>query len=447
VGAAVTLGVRASPAAGAGAVAGAAATGSPNPFGVFFRRPPEFQRHKRPAQAAVEIGASSARLAEIVSTWDGDLCVTCDDYRRHGLDIVLTVTAQPQRPNTEADRRNGGPAKLGSRLPADLAGYKRTLGEIIEARRPAIIAVENEPDGRMFWDDTPEHYLKLLSAACEVAHAKGIKCTDGGLTSATVQIMRYQHYVDSGQPTRAESYRSRLLRYWTVPGDSRERRARAEEGWSYLRNFKAAGADYANFHWYEHDRSLYREAIPYLAREARLPLMSNETGQLDELGSTTSAIMMEALHQKVRPVVWFSMDWAGRVSPARSLLNPDGTLRDSGRAYHAITSSLAAAVAGEPQTKIATGPRERIEPRGTVRFRFTAPGEARARFRCRLERPAARHAAHRPRFHTCRSPKVYRGIRRPGRYVFSVHAIYSSGKAERTPAKRVFRVRSASAGT
>lgn len=399
---------------------------------------PSFEAQKNPTDAAVEIGASSARLAETVSTWSGEACALCDRYRALGLEIVLTVTAEPQRRNPDPS----GPAELGSRLPADMETYRRKLGEIIDARHPSIIAVENEPDGQMFWDDTPDHYLQLLAAACEVAHARGVACTDGGLTSGTVQIMTYQHYLDSGEPARAASYRSRLENRWTIPGDAEQRRARAEEGWSYLRRFAAAGADRANFHWYEPNPTLYAEAIPYLASEAQLPLLSNETGQLDELGTTTTGIMSEALRLGVRPTIWFSMDWYGPTTPARSLFNTDGSLRDSGRAYQAFTQSLLE-TAPAPEARITRGPSGKIAPRSKISFRFKERHGLAARFECSLKRPARRQEAGRRsalRYKPCRSPRRYREIRRPGRYVFKVRAISPAGVVERKPAKREFRV-------
>ncbi len=79
-----------------------------------------------------------------------------------------------------------------------------------------------------------------------------------------------------------------------------------------------------------------------------------------------------------------------------------------------------------PQTRLRS--MKRRGPRTIVfRFRSSEPG----RFRCSIDRRA---------FTRCRSPKTYRKLRR-GRHVFRVRAIDRAGNLDRTPARRVFRIR------
>lgn len=306
-----------------------------HPFGVML---PSFDELPNGLAVAENLGAASIRRQVTVETWDGT-CEVCDAYTERGFQLLMTLKAQPQHRNTPEDIARGGPINLGSHLPEDMQAYKARVAEIIDATRPTVVAVENEPDGRMFWDDTPQNYLQLLMAACEVAHNKGVKCTDGGLTSGTVVIMVYQHYLNTRQSAKADSFRSRLNNRYTIPSDPEQRRARAEEGWTYLRGFKATGADHVNFHWYEHSASAFAEAVAYLQSEAGLPAMSNETGQLNEDGATTNGIMNEAFKLGLPHLIWFSFDWRAdkeEEENARALQNPDGTLRPSGEAYKAF---------------------------------------------------------------------------------------------------------------
>ena len=77
--------------------------------------------------------------------------------------------------------------------PEDMQVYKQTLWEILDKYRPIIIAVENEENSKIFYTGTPEEYSSQLKAACEVAHSKGIKCTNGGMVSSLVALLVYNH--------------------------------------------------------------------------------------------------------------------------------------------------------------------------------------------------------------------------------------------------------------
>ena len=81
-----------------------------------------------------------------------------------------------------------------------------------------------------------------------------------------------------------------------------------------------------------------------------------------------------------------------------------------------------------PQTTILKGPKARTRKR-TVKFRF-ASSEAGSTFQCKLDKR---------KFKPCRSPRKYRRLE-PGKHVFQVRAIDAAGNADKTPARRKFRV-------
>ena len=104
----------------------------------------------------------------------------CELAETAGLKLILTV------------RNNGG--KMQPTIPPeDMQVYKQTLWEILDKYRPIIIAVENEENSKIFYTGTPEEYSSQLKAACEVAHSKGIKCTNGGMVSSLVALLVYNH--------------------------------------------------------------------------------------------------------------------------------------------------------------------------------------------------------------------------------------------------------------
>lgn len=81
-----------------------------------------------------------------------------------------------------------------------------------------------------------------------------------------------------------------------------------------------------------------------------------------------------------------------------------------------------------PQTRIRMVKVNHAKRRVTSRFTSSKPGST---FRCKLDkRPPG----------NCKSPRAYKGLK-PGRHVFRVRAIDSTGRPDPTPAVRKFRIR------
>jgi hypothetical protein len=81
-----------------------------------------------------------------------------------------------------------------------------------------------------------------------------------------------------------------------------------------------------------------------------------------------------------------------------------------------------------PDTKIVKGPPKKTH-KTTAKFKFTAT-EAGSTFQCKMDRKPLK---------PCSSPKKYKKLK-PGKHVFQVRAIDSSGNVDPTPAKRKFTV-------
>jgi hypothetical protein len=60
------------------------------------------------------------------------------------LQLVLTVRANGRGQATAP--------------PSDLAAYQRTLSQVLDTYRPAILVVENEENSALFYTGTPEEY-------------------------------------------------------------------------------------------------------------------------------------------------------------------------------------------------------------------------------------------------------------------------------------------------
>ena len=305
----------------------ASGTGSPaalrptwqNPFGVML--PSRLVRSSQGMQIAKVLGAVYFRPSSIfLDQWNGT-CVECDLAWSAGLKLVLTV-------------RNSGPAATSP--PRDLTRYQSTLSAVLAKCRPVVLAVENEENSALFYTGTPEQYAAELKAACEVAHRKGIPCTNGGLVSTLVALLVHDHYVATGQPAAAQDFAARAF----TPDRQRQSNSpRAQEqidkGKRLLSAYRAAGADYVNFHRYIADPRALGEAVAYLRAQTGLPVITNEIGQFTDDANQTTAVMGRVVELGLPIAVWFGLDGP----KARGLINLDGSLRPTGEAFRRFIES------------------------------------------------------------------------------------------------------------
>ncbi len=284
-----------------------------NPFGLML--PSQLVRSPGGIQVAKTLGAVYFRPASIfLDQWNGT-CPECDIALNAGLKLVLTV-------------RNSGP--LPTPPPSDLAAYQRTLGTVLDKYHPVVLAVENEENSALFYTGTPEDYSAQLKAACQVAHQKGVPCTNGGLVSALVALLVYDHYVQTGQLAKAQDFAARTL----TPEQQRQlnsakAREQIDKGKTLLQAYRTAGVDYVNFHWYIADTPALGEAVDFLRAQTGLPIITNEIGQFTDDPNQTTAVMAKIVELGLPIAVWFGLDGP----QARGLVNLDGSLRPTGEAF------------------------------------------------------------------------------------------------------------------
>ena len=285
----------------------------PNPFGVML--PSSLVRSPQGMQLAKGLGVVYYRPASLfLSGWDGT-CSECDAAVKAGLQLVLTV-------------RNSGP--LPTFPPDDLTAYRRTLGQVLDQYRPAVLVVENEENSALFYTGTPEEYAAELEAACEVAHQKGISCANGGLVSALVALLVYDHYRELGEDAKAEDFAVRAL----TPEvrrelNSQQAQEQIRKGKALLQAYPGTGVDFVNFHWYVADTRALEEAVAYLRGETGLTVITNEIGQFTDDPGQTTAVMGKIVEMGLPIAVWFGLDGP----KARGLVDPGGTLRPTGKAF------------------------------------------------------------------------------------------------------------------
>lgn len=296
----------------------AAARAASNPFGVML--PPRLAATAGGVQLARALGVSYIRpLALFADRWDGS-CPACDAALSAGLKLVLTV-------------RHGGDVDAPSLPPADLDAYRASLAAILDTYHPEVLVVENEENSALFYQGTPAEYAAQLAAACAVAHERGVPCANGGLTGGLAALLLYDHYRRAGDEARAEDFRARAFTAeQRVLLDTPRAQEQLNRGRELLARYQTVGLDYLNVHWYGADPAALVEVVEHLRAETGLPVLSNEVGQWNDDPAQTTAIMAAIVRLGLPIAVWYSVDGPR----SRALVEPDGTLRPTGRAFQAF---------------------------------------------------------------------------------------------------------------
>lgn len=299
---------------------------SENPFGVMF---PSVQLSiDTKIGMSDTLGVSYYRPAEVKVHTSSVNCADCTRLTTAGYKLVLTA-------------RNGGGAGNPSTPPSDYNLYRTNITKILDTYSPALLVVENEENSMaLFYSGTPAQYHEQLRTACTIAHQKGFKCTNGGFVSSMTAALVLEDYYNAGKRSEAESYFQRTLAGRDgVPATYEQLRATSSfqtqvtRGQQLIAGYKAAGADYINFHWYVADTRALEETVSYLRRITGLQPITNELGQQNNESPTQVTSVMQKVKDLGLPIaVWFSHDVSG-FAGARSLFNTDGSIRPNGQAF------------------------------------------------------------------------------------------------------------------
>ncbi len=291
-----------------------------NPFGIFLN-PLQFDASTR-IQLATELGAHYLRSWPLLlQSWDGSCFDDCEAVAGAGLKYYLTI-------------RNSPELKTAATPVTDLNAYKQQVAQAIEVFKPAIIAVENEENAPGFFSGTADQYLAELQAACEVAHQMHVLCTNGGLTGDGTTYLAYKHLLDLGQTEEAQAYaQNAFADYQLRRFNSPDFPAFFDQVSAHLaplaQGYKAAGADFMNFHWYSDNASALADTVKNIQEATGLSAVSNEFATNSTDPQPIGQLMQTALDLHLQYVIWYSSD--ARI--ARALLEPQGQLRPTGQAF------------------------------------------------------------------------------------------------------------------
>jgi hypothetical protein len=202
---------------------------------------------------------------------------------------------------------------------------------VLNTCRPDVIAVENEENSPTSYAGSVQQYARELKAACDVAHAHGVRCTNGGMTNGLLALLVWDDYLTRGDRARAEAFLERAAttaerQQLRTPSGRAKADNAIRNGKALLGAYKAAGADFVNFHWYTTDARALEEAVTFLRSRTSLPPISNQLGLRDQDEKTVTALLRKVLDLEMPIAVWDSVDRP----QSRAFQNPDGKWRQSG---------------------------------------------------------------------------------------------------------------------
>lgn len=317
--------------------AGAASAASPpaNRFGIFFNEPGFLQ-------VGESLGVGYERQDTAVNPPDGGEAQLIRGLERAGFAVIVTYVnvCQPTPPE-------GCPV-------TNPATYKADLASQLDSEQPATVVIENEEDGGMFTSDTPQQYLQELSYAAEVAHAKGYKITNGGLTSEGLCIAYWDYLWTSGQWAAADQFAKSAFALGVVrgqrilanlPNSQNPTRPilandpglllKLQNAQTLIAGYKETGIDYVNFHWYQAEPVDMSQAVPWLESTTGLQAVAGEMVQFYLSQDLIPGLLNESIALGLPYVIWYAADGNNAIG----LANPDGSLRINGLAFKSFVST------------------------------------------------------------------------------------------------------------
>ena len=306
-----------------------------NPFGVLVNDTTRGTNNSTfKLTVAKQYGVPYLRDAINLSTWSGISDAAYDAELAAGFKVVLNV--------------NNSLVVTGSPVPfpTDTLLYKTKLTSLLNVYRPELVVIENEETTLQYHTGPLSDYINELKAALTVAHSKGLKVTNGGITGEIIFLV-YKDYLARGLTAEAADYARRTmspaiiadLPNLTNHAYTAGKVAMAEY---LIPQYKTLNLDYVNLHWYEpisdnyvasapyYGTKAFTETIDYLKRVTGKTVITNEYGQDNTTPSITTDLMQAALDAKLPFAIWYDGDGTSAFG-----LHDRGatTLRPNGQAF------------------------------------------------------------------------------------------------------------------
>jgi hypothetical protein len=301
-------------------------------FGVMV-----FGRTNMPTKIKVakELGINYVRDGIAMQNWTGSY-ERLDKWQDAGFKVLLNVQwGIAQKPN---GTREPVP------FPKDTIKYKEILSDILSKYKPELVVIENEETVEKYHSGPIEDYINELTAAIAVAHSKGLKITNGGLTNRELVVLVYNDYVERGMKKEAEDFARRCVKPALLKGSPQIQQIVSDTR-KLIAAHKRLPLDYVNIHLYEPVKNVvlgtdesattitpgaFQEIISYVEKLTGKKVISNEVGARTHAAEIVPQMMEQIQKANMDYCMWFSGDAEGG---STALHNEDGSLRPNGEAF------------------------------------------------------------------------------------------------------------------
>jgi hypothetical protein len=283
---------------------------------------------------AKALDISYIRDAVVLQNWNGNDEST-DKFMAEGFKVILNVNW--------GQVAKGPGIKEPVPFPTDTVEYKKVLDKVLNKYKPEVIVIENEETTRNYHTGPIEDYISELSAAITVAHSKGLKITNGGITNRDLVLLVYNDYLERKMNKEADDFASRCVKPALLKNlETADIVAKAKK---LIEAYKNLPLDYINIHLYEPVKNVaggtdesvktitpgaQKEMINYIERVTGKRAMSNETGTRTSSPKVVTGFLQQLAQTDMPYVIWFSGDGEGG---SVALHNQDGSLRPNGIAF------------------------------------------------------------------------------------------------------------------
>jgi hypothetical protein len=235
--------------------------------------------------------------------------------------------------------------------------YAKSLNSILDKYKPEVVVIENEEDNPNYHSGDADDYINELKTAIQVAHSKGLKVTNGGITFREVCLIVYDDMVQQGKKQEAIAFAKKVfppavlrrLDNASMPAVKRQ----LDFGRKIIAAYKTLDLDYVNFHWYEPiksrgqqgtdagdttvDPKIFDFIANYLQTKTGKPILTNEFGVFNTSPSLTLGLLKAVRSAGLRYAIFYSAD--GGTGRAVALQNGLGELRSNGEAFKDFVKS------------------------------------------------------------------------------------------------------------
>ncbi len=185
-----------------------------------------------------------------VQGWDGSE-PSYNTYTSAGLKVLLNLNY--------GIPRNAAGEHAPVPFPTDMDAYSKTLNAVLDKYKPEVVVIENEEDNPNYHQGSADDYITELKTGIQVAHSKGLKVTNGGITVREICLIIYDDLLQSGQKDKAISFAQKAfppnfatrLSGGGDPMRNPQISRQIEFGRKIIATYKDLDLDYVNFHWYE----------------------------------------------------------------------------------------------------------------------------------------------------------------------------------------------------